>query len=205
MSATLKLTVASPAQTFSEPLVVSEVEHFLGLVSLSPDDTERTMLLEGLIVSAREMAESFQNRDLIEKQYDLRMSYFPCWHVRLRAPLTSVDLVTYKDSDGTTTTLAENTDYIVDTERDTGVILPPYGNTWPSFTPWPSSAVLVRFTSGYASDDLFWSDAGQRILVGMKLLISDWYQERLPLDLDKDGVPRRIRALLSHGANERPA
>jgi uncharacterized phiE125 gp8 family phage protein len=199
MSKSLNLTVTSPAQSLDLALTVGEVEHFLGLVSLSPDDDERTGLLEGLIDSAREMAEAFQNKDLVLKQWDLRLPYFPCWNISLRAPLVSVDLVTYKDSDGTTTTLTENTDYIVDTMPTPGIICPPYGGTWPSFTPWPSSAVLVRFTSGNADPDT----VASMVRTGMKMLIADWYQERLPLEIDKDGVPRRIRAMLSCGANER--
>ncbi len=43
--------------------------------------------------------------------------------------------------------------------------------------------MLVRFTSGYSADHPFWSNAGQRLLVGMKLLISAWYNNRLPFEV----------------------
>jgi len=195
----LSLTVTSPVQSLALPLTVAEVEHFLGLVSLSPDDAERTALLGALIDSARELAEGFQNRDLVLKQWDLRLPYFPSWWVRLRAPLVSVDLVTYMDSDGTTHTLTENTDFIKDTDREPGVIYPPYGARWPTYTPWPSSSVLVRFTSGYSGDGLIPS----LVKVGMKHLIADWFQNRLPRGISEEDVPRAIRYTLSYGAIDR--
>lgn len=170
----LNLVVASPAQSFTEPLTVAEVEQFLRLPSLSPVDDDRDTLLESLIIAAREVAEIEQRRDLVEKQWDLSLD---CWRypIPLREPLVSVDLVQYTDSAGTVTTLSENTDYIVDTAKHPGVICPPYGAIWPSFTPWPSSPILIQFTSGLSATDIFWSDAGQRVLLGMKMLIAHWY------------------------------
>jgi hypothetical protein len=61
--------------------------------------------------------------------------------------------------------------------------------------------VRIRFTSGYPSTHPFWSDAGQRLIVGMKMLIEMWYDERLPF---VQGVvqepPFAVSALLGFGA-----
>ena len=195
---TLTLLSSSPAATFTEPLTAAEVERFLGLASLSPADSERDALIDGLIASAREMAENFQGRDLAQKQWELRLDSFEDTEIELRQPLIAVELVQYTDSDAAETSLVETTDYITDLHK--GMIRPPYGETWPSFTAYPTSAVLVRFTSGYDSDDAFWSDAGRRIKIGMKLLIADWFHNRLPRSLSEEEVPAAIRALLSGGA-----
>lgn len=195
---TLTLLSASPSAAFAEPLTAAEVEHFLGLTSLSPADSERDALIDGLIAGAREMAEVFQGRDLAQKQWELRLDSFEVTEIELRQPLINVELVQYTDSDGAATDLTESTDYIVDLYKAT--IRPPYGETWPSFTEWPTSAVLARFTSGYDPADAFWSDAGRRIKIGMKLLIADWYHNRLPRSLSEEEVPAAIRALLSAGA-----
>lgn len=200
MAGNLRLIAASPASPYIEVFTVGEVEHFLGLAALSPADDERDALLESLIVAAREFAESLQGRDLVEKQYEKTLDSFESTEILLRDPLLTVDLVEYRDSDGDWTPLVENTDYIVDTAKQPGLIRPPYAGSWPSFTAWPTSAVLIRFTSGYATDDPFWSDAGQRVLIGMKLLIADWYSNRLPRALSAEDIPAAIKSLLSHGA-----
>lgn len=190
----LELTDASPAQTFTEPITKAEVRTWLNITESSPADSEQDALLDGLISAAREKAELLQGRDLIPKQYDLYLDYL-CGDIELRTPLVSVDLVRYTDSDGNTITLSEGTDYVVDTAR--GLIHPPYGETWPSFTPAPSSAVLIRFTSGYSADHPFWLNAGQRILMGMRLLITIWHENRLPADGE---LPPAVTVLLSSGA-----
>lgn len=196
----IELTLSSPPQSFSEPLTLGEIKKYLELPARSPVDTAEDAMLEGFIIAAREVAEILQGRDLIEKQYDLHLDYFPCEPLTLRKPLSSVDLFRYRDSDGNYTTLVENTGYLVDLPR--ALVTPIYGERWPSFTAWPSSAVMVRFRSGYPSDHPFWSDAGQRILIGMKLLISHWFNGRLPFEPGNavQEYPYSVTALLSFGA-----
>lgn len=208
MHGTLTLTQTSPVQTFTEPLTLAEVQAYLGVPVLSPVDTESDTLIEAMISSAREVAEGLQGRDLVSKQYDLSLPYFYAPEINLRAPLASVDLVKYKDSDGVEHTLTAETDYIVDTVRQPGVIMPPYGEDWPTFTAWPTSAVTIRFTSGYASADAFWADSGKRVKMGMLMLISHWYNNRLPFDAGQQAqnfeYPFTVTSLLSSGALELP-
>jgi uncharacterized phiE125 gp8 family phage protein len=199
---TLSLTVTSPVQSFTEPLSLSEVKKFLELPERSPTDEAEDAMLEGFIAGAREYAELFQNRDLVEKQYDLALDYFPC-EIELRTPLVSVDLVQYTDSDEAEHALTEGDDYIVDLRR--GLVMPAYGESWPSFTAWPSSAVLVQFTAGLSSTDVFWNDAGSRVKIGMKHLISAWFNGRLPFEpvpgsTDAVELPFTVTACLSAGA-----
>jgi len=198
----LNLTLTSPPQSFTEPLTVAEVEQFLRLPDLSPKDDDRDDLLEALITAAREVAEIEQRRDLVEKQWDLSLDWWR-YPIPLRAPLVSVDLVQYTDSAGTETTLTENTDYVVDTAKHPGIICPPYGGIWPSFTPWPSSPILIRFTSGLSATDIFWSDAGQRVLLGMKMLIAHWYNQgdlMAPPGSMGGEIPWGAKVLLGTGA-----
>jgi uncharacterized phiE125 gp8 family phage protein len=159
--------------------------------------------LTSLIVAAREQAEILQGRDLIRKQFDLCLDYWFNYRIELRDPLASVDLFQYKDSSGAVTVMTENTDFIVDTSRHPGFVSPPYNKTWPTFATWPSSAILIRFTSGYASGSPFWSDAGARVKNGMKLLINNWYHNRLPFEKGMDATaeyPYAVTACLSYGS-----
>lgn len=196
----LELTVTSPVQSFTEPIDLDAIRHYLRLEIPSPTDSEEDDLLNAYIAAAREVAETFQNRDLVSKQWDLVIDEFPDAEISLRVPLSTVDLVQYKDSDGATHTMTEDTDYIVDTAR--GIVMPAYGETWPSFTAWPSGAVTVRFTSGYAATDAFWANAGKRILTGMKLLIGQWYENRENVVAGQmSELPFAVTALFQFGAN----
>lgn len=191
----IKLTVTSPVQTFDEPITLDDALTYLGLVSPDPGEPTFLVQIEEFIQGAREQAELFQRRDLVAKQWDLSLDCFP-YEIQLRDPLASVDLVRYRDSDGNYHTLTENTDYIVDTAK--GCVLPAYGQSWPSFTPWPSSAVLVRFTMAAPA-------VPSVVKVGMFSLISDWFNNKLPFGTGIDaakGYPARLVNLLAHGARE---
>lgn len=199
----LILTEASPAQSFTEPLSLAQVRKYLRLTEASPSDSDEDELLNALISAARETAEIEQGRDLVEKQWDLALDDFTP-EIILRNPLQSVDLVKYKDSDGNWTTLTENTDYIVDTARDL-LTLPP-DTEWPTFDAWTTSAVLIRFTSGYSASDIFWNDEGKRILQAMKMLCELWYDKRIAIangQIAAVEIPYGITMLLRYGARNR--
>lgn len=203
---TLSLTASSPAQSFTEPLSVAEMAEYLGLPQAVVDDQASADSLSMMITAAREMAELFQNADLVEKQWDIALDYWPVGSddkIDLRGPLNSVDLVKYRDSSGNYTTLAENADYVVDTSKSPGIIVPMFNRVWPAFTPWPSSAVLIRFSSGLAPDSPWWLDSGARVKIGMKLLIVAWWENRIPFELARGApseLPYTVTACLSYGS-----
>jgi hypothetical protein len=196
------LTVTSPPQAFEEPLTLAQVKQFLELPPRSPVDSDEDAMLQGFISAARSVAEGFQKRDLVRKQYDLYLDDL-CGEIQVYGPLVSVDLVQYRDSDGNYTVVPPDTGYIVDPFR--GLIIPPYGGSWPSFTSWPSSAVLIRYTSGLASTSPFWAAGGDghHVMVGMKHLISHWFNGRLPFEANHipiEQYPWTVTNLLQFGA-----
>jgi len=202
---TLRLTVTDPAQTFTEPITLADVKTHLRLdASFSDDDA----LLAVLISAARGQAELLQNRDLVRKQWDLYYDYWPAYRLRLRAPTVSVDLMQYTDLAGTVTAMVANTDYVVDLQKEPAIVTPPWNRSWPAFTPHPSSSILTRFTSGYTANDPYWSGAGALVKAGMFLLISSWYENRLPFTpaarADAE-LPFAVTSCLSYGALERPS
>lgn len=207
----LELTVSSPQLLPEEFLDLDTAKDFLRV-----DSPESDSLIMGFIVAARVAAEYWQGIDLAVKQYDLRLNYFPSFYdpgydasrflcdynsVQLRTPLRCVDLVQYQESDGVFNTLSENTDYIVDMPR--GSVTPTFGNSWPGYTAWPSSSVLIRFRSGYGPLHPFWANKGAMIMVGMQMLITQWYDKRLPFGDNVRELPHGITDLLSWGARER--
>ena len=80
---------------------------------LREDGTDQDTLIDALIVAAREAAEGFTNRALINRTWDLRLDGF-LEEIRLpRPPLMAVDSIKYVDTNGDTQTLA-TTEYTVD-------------------------------------------------------------------------------------------
>jgi hypothetical protein len=186
------LTLTSPQQTFSEPLSLSEAREFCEI----PDaDTTRDTLLSAYIVAAREVAEMRQGRDLVAKQWDLSLNYLPGEFIQLPENTSSVDLFRYRDSSGAYTTLVEGTDYLFDTSAF--LLTPPYNENWPDFTPWPSSAVLIRHTVTPPA-------VSEMVKMGMRYLISQWYFNRIPAELGASNVQHYpyCLALLDYGKVE---
>lgn len=181
-SGILTLTATSPPQSFTEPLTVAEMRVYLRLPEYSPEDAQGDALLAGMIAAAREMAEGVkaQNRDLVGKQWDLTLDAWPDV-IHLRDALASVDLIEYRDVNGGTHGLVEGTDYIVDAARN--LVMPAPGKPWPTEALWPSSAILIRFTTQSIA-------VPATVLNGMRLLISDWHTSRAPFDT----VTERVEA-----------
>jgi uncharacterized phiE125 gp8 family phage protein len=200
---TLRLTEDGDEQTFEMPLALEEVKEFL---RIDTSDVSQDVTLEGMIYGAVDQAEILQNRDLFKKQWDLSYDYWPEYRIRLRAPCSSVDLMKYTDLSGTETTMTVSVDYVFDLKKQPAVVTPPWNRSWPAFTPFPSSAILVRFTSGYAADAPFWKGPGARVKMGMKQLISSWYEQRLPFTLGARNdaeLPFSVSSNLGYGALER--
>ena len=196
----LNLTDSSPAQVFVEPITLSEIATYLKIDDPAPEDSA-TLELRGMIAAARAQAEILQGCDLIRKSWDLTMDYFQ-WQIKLRHPLVSVDAVRFTDSSNTQTVVSPAT-YMIDRAKRPGVVMPVYGKQWPSFMGSPSSAVLVQFTSGYLPTDQFWLGPGSLVKNGMKLLISHWYNKRLPFERGvaaTNEYPYAVTACLSAGA-----
>jgi uncharacterized phiE125 gp8 family phage protein len=184
----LGLTEASPPQSFVEPLTLIDVKTFLRLPARSPVDPNEDAELSSFITAAREQAEILQGRDLVTKQWDLHYDYWPSYYIPLRANLQSVDLFTLKQNTGVLITLVENTDYIVDNSKSPGIVTPPYNTEWTPFTPWPSSAMLIRFTAGISTASPFWLNEGQRVKNGMRMLINNWFTNKLPFEKGLDAT-----------------
>jgi uncharacterized phiE125 gp8 family phage protein len=196
----LRLT---PSQTFTEVLTKEDVRTWLGAVPPQDavDQVNQDALLDSLIIAARSVAELAQHADLVEKQWDLHLDMFPGYpdqSIELRYPLQSVDTFRKTDSKSNVTTLVEGTDYIVDKAR--GLVTPPWGQIWPLFTPRPSSAIFIQFTSGYTADDPYWQDVGMHVLQGMRLLVTGWHEGRFPFGRQVLEFPYGPSALLSYGA-----
>ena len=142
------------------------------VIIMSGDDSEDT-LISDLITAAREFCEERTRRALATQTIEAYLDRFPrSYEIELpKPPLQSVASVTYKDSDGNTTTMTADVDYIVDTESNIGRIVLPHAKLWPSFTAHPVNPIKIRYTAGYTA-------LPKTIRQAMLLLIGHWNENR---------------------------
>ena len=148
----LKLITAPAAL----PVSVEEAKEHM-VVATSADDA----LIESYIAAAVELAENQTGRQLAEAIYELALEGFPSgmpgWLCGVwidkraielpRAPLISVESITYVDPEGQTQTLSP-TAYEADADSIPGRVLPAFGEEWPQARRQPG-AVRVRFRCGW--------------------------------------------------------
>ena len=141
---------------------------------LRVDTDDEDALIRELISAAREYCEDITSRALVTQTI---IAYPKSFGEALpRPPLQSVAKVTYTDSTGAEHTMAPGVDYLVDTVNERLVL--PAGKAWPTFAPNPVNPIIVEYTAGY--------DIPPRtVRQAMKLLISYWYDNRQPGELDE--------------------
>jgi uncharacterized phiE125 gp8 family phage protein len=157
--------IITPVST--EPVTLTEAKLHLR-VTESAEDT----LITALIAAAREFCENVTGRALATQTLELLLDNFPAeTFIEIpMPPLQSIASIKYKDYAAVETTLGIS-DYIVDADRSVGRVTLAYGKSWPTFTPYPSNPIRVRFTAGYTS-------IPKAIKQAMLLLIGHWYANR---------------------------
>ena len=103
--------------------------------------------------------------------------------------------ISWKDTDGTSTSLVVTTDYLVETNGEgIGKIVLPFSVTWPSWTLYPSNPISIRYICGWASADLV--PAG--IKSAIKFLVAKLYESRgediTGLTIHEDQTAQRLLA-----------
>jgi len=111
-------------------------------------DTADDALLSALISAARDSAENFQRRSIVESKYRMYLNGFMNVISPVFPNLLSVDAIYYLDSAGETQ-LLDTSVYDVDTASQPGRITIAYGQAWPS-TQSVTNSVWIEYTAGYA-------------------------------------------------------
>jgi uncharacterized phiE125 gp8 family phage protein len=112
-----------------------------------PDDS----FLERAIQAAREHAESFMQRTIIETEFEWRFNQFPGSAERLvlpRNPALSVESISYVDSNSNQQTFADFSTQFTESES---VLVPDYGESWPDARGHLGD-VTITFRAGYEPD-----------------------------------------------------
>ena len=139
-----------------ELLTLAETKRHLNVSTVG---TAEDVLLAAYAKSARQYAENYTKRSLLQQVWKLTMDTFPGGTEAVRIPRSPISstagdvTITYlDDSSGDSTTLGA-TAYTVDSESIPARIYPSYGNTWP--TPRAvRNAVTITYTAGVTISSL---------------------------------------------------
>lgn len=138
-------------------------------------------LLTAIIQAARENVEDITRRALLTQTWDYYLDSFPSTDAfklpfgNLQTTEGDVSYIKYTNSAGTQATMTLTTDYLVETNGEQcGRIVLPYGASWPSFTPYPSHPIVVRFICGWTAA----SSIPSKIRSAMKIICADMYRVR---------------------------
>lgn len=157
-------------------VLVAACEFGADILTIDHSTIEDTWLNDA-ISAAREHVEDITRRALLTQAWYYYLDSFPDKDF-IRLPfgnLASVASVKYKDTDGTETTLVENTDYIVeDNGAGCGRIVLPYGKGWPSFTPYPSNPITIEFVCGWTAA----ASIPKKIRHALLMICADLYENR---------------------------
>jgi len=134
-------------------------------------------LLTAIIQASRESVEDITRRALLTQTWDYYLDHFPGEDF-IKIPfgnLQSVTHVKYTDSDGTQTTMVVTTEYIVETNGEgIGRVVLPYGESWPTFTEYPSNPIVIRFICGWTAA----ASLPSKIRTAIKMICADLYTNR---------------------------
>ena len=108
--------------------------------------------LTDLITDGRAYVEAVTGRALLTQTWDYYPKDWPEGNA-IRLPfgnLQSVTSVSWKDTDGTETTLTVTTDYLVETNgNQCGRVVLPFSGSWPSGDLYPVNPIKIRFVCGW--------------------------------------------------------
>jgi len=165
-----------------EPVTLDEAkEHIQGLEGISDFD----YFITRLITAARETAEEYCWRTIVQSTYELRLASFTSNKILLPRPVVSdITSVKYINSAGTEITIASSDYKLLDWEEP-AILLPAFGVTW-----WPSARggegdVTIEYVAGYATAAAVPAGIKQAVL----MMVRTWFDNR------EDVTPRTVNEM----------
>ena len=130
-----------------EPITPTEAKASPSLrVAVATDDTD----IAEMITTARMQAEDYSGHAFVTQTWELVLDGFPTGGIKVPVPpLQSVTSIKYIDGNGDQQTL-DALLYAVDDDSTPGLIVPAYGESWPSARD-EINAVRVRFVAGFGA------------------------------------------------------
>ncbi|MFA6308624.1 MAG: head-tail connector protein [Clostridia bacterium] len=181
-----------------EPISLTEASLFL---RIDEGFTEDDDYIQGLITTARQFCEDFQNRAYITQTWEMSLNDFSysisdkaCDYYEKslieipKGSLQKVNTFTYKDANGIVNDLTEDIDFVLSTRGILGRICPPFGCVFPCEVLYPLDPIIINFTCGYGDVA---DSVPLKIKQAIYLMVSHWYDNRSVIS-DRGGVPSEI-------------
>jgi uncharacterized phiE125 gp8 family phage protein len=178
-----KKLITEPAE---EPVTLYEAKNHLYLDTSPPTAHPDDTMIEGLIIAAREWAESFQQRAYITQTWEIYLQEFPQDGSREillpLPPLQYVVSLSYYDGSATQvvsfldpsgTPMMETTDFIVDETTQPGRLCLKNGASWPTALK-QNKSVQIRYVAGYGLA----ASVPKRVISAIKMKLTDLYENR---------------------------
>ena len=187
----IKTSLIIVTEPVDQPITPNDAKAQARLETDSDDPIITTM-----IDSARVYLETIMHRSFIETEWEYTLDCFPSSPQLIRptrAPLISVESITYLDANGSLQTLASS-EYTVDTRSEFGRIVAAENKSWP-ITQNEINAVIVKFKAGYGTKQ---SSIPKDIQAAIKLLVAYWYENREAFTLDgkPEELPMALQVLI---------
>ena len=184
-----------------EPVTLSMAKQF---ASVDPTFNGDDALLTGLIVAARQLAESYCRRSFYNQTWQQSLDRFPMWWgnseiknitdtsqfpwtyffngltIQLMLPrVVSVTSIKYLDNTGTVQTLDSNT-YLVDVDSEPCRITPANNCYWPqdTYATYSPGNVKIKYVTGTYGDGTSIDTCPQTVKTAIAILVSHWYVNR---------------------------
>lgn len=164
------------------------------------DNADQTALFGSYLAAARAKAESYLRKRLITQTVRLTMDHFHADEIELPiGPIQSVASVKYVDGAGVQQTM-DSADYRLVQSQVPALLMPAYGQTWPTPRSADRGTVEVNLVVGYGDAG---SDVPDDILQAIRLLAGHMHENReativgtiaatLPLSVSDMLAPHRL-------------
>lgn len=170
--------------------LVTEQPNYLDVVSLDEakeqleyTGTAKNSYITALINASGKMCEAYAGLSLITQTRRVKLDGFPLRRLFIElpyGPVQSVELFTYENDDGTTTTLTEGTDFILDKHSRVARVYP-IGtdgeiDVWPDDVKDIPHSVTIEYNAGY--DDVSGEPLPQQIRQAILMQVASMFETR---------------------------
>lgn len=159
----------------SDPVTVSDIKDHLR-IDISDDDD----LITALISAAVSYVSTFTRRSLLEQTLKFVLPEFPAGSDTITLPYPplstiTIDSVKYRDADDGTLKTWSDTEYeVIQTGATSYGLRYVLNGSWPTDVLSAVDAVQITYTAG----ESLAADIDQRIILAIKLLVGNWYENR---------------------------
>jgi uncharacterized phiE125 gp8 family phage protein len=163
-------------QPDSDPVTLTEAKTHLEYTG-----TAKNSYITGLITTATKLCEAYSGLSFVTQTRRVKLDYFPCSYIELPyGPVQTIESFTYTKDDGSTVTLVEGTDFILDKHSriarlysigSDGTI-----DTWPTDFKSIPHPIIIDYNAGY--DDVSGEQTPAQVKTAVLMYLTKYFANR---------------------------